>query len=146
MNIYEEIRKDHDKQRQLLNKLVATSGDSESRDKLFKAIKVELEIHANAEERHFYKPLISNDMMQEKARHGIAEHHEIDELIEQLKEIAYDSSAWLKIAKDLKEKVEHHLKDEEHQFFQLSGKVFSESEKKSLAKEYRDYMSKNLKK
>ncbi|WP_243765994.1 hypothetical protein [Polaribacter cellanae] len=28
MNIYEEIRKDHDKQRELLNKLVKTSGDT----------------------------------------------------------------------------------------------------------------------
>ncbi|TXD48205.1 hemerythrin domain-containing protein [Polaribacter sp. IC073] len=146
MNIYEEIRKDHDTQRELLGRLVATSGDSKKRDAIFKALKNELEIHANAEERHFYKPLISNDMMQEKARHGIAEHHEIDALIVQLEETAYDSSAWLKLAKDLKEKVEHHLEDEEHQFFQLSGKVFSESEKKSLAKAYRDYMSENIEK
>lgn len=68
-------------------------------------------MHANAEERHFYKPLISNNMMQEKARHGIAEHYEIDELIAQLEETEYDSSAWLKRAKQLKEKVEHHLED-----------------------------------
>src|SRR6056300_57992 len=107
MNIFEAIRKDHDTQRELLKKLINTTGDSKNRDKIFKAIKNELEVHANAEERHFYKPLISNEMMQEKARHGIAEHHEIDELIEQLEETDYDSSAWLKIAKDLKDKVEH---------------------------------------
>ncbi|GAB7257824.1 hemerythrin domain-containing protein [Polaribacter sp. OB-PA-B3] len=144
MNIYEEIRIDHDKQRELLDKLVDTSGDSKLRDQLFKELKEELEVHANAEERHFYKPLISNDMMQEKARHGIAEHHEIDELIEKLEETDYDSSAWLKTAKDLKEKVEHHLEDEEHQFFQLSGKVFSEKEKTSLANSYRKYMKENI--
>ena len=132
MNIYEEIRKDHDKQRDLLDKLVETSGDTKTRNTLFNQLKIELEVHANAEERHFYKPLISNDMMQEKARHGIAEHHEIDELIEQLEETEYDSSAWLKIAKQLKEKVEHHLEDEENTFFQLSGKVFSEKEKENL--------------
>ena len=82
-------------------------------------------------------------MMQEKARHGIAEHHEIDELIEQLEETEYDSSAWLKIAKDLKHKVEHHLEDEEKTFFQLSGKVFSEKEKENVANEYRKHMSEN---
>lgn len=144
MNIYEEIRIDHDKQRELLDKLVDTSGDTNLRDQLFKELKEELEVHANAEERHFYKPLITNDMMQEKARHGIAEHHEIDELIEKLEETDYDSSAWLKIAKDLKEKVEHHLEDEEHQFFQLSGKVFSEKEKTTLATSYRKYMKENI--
>ncbi|TMM32324.1 hemerythrin domain-containing protein [Polaribacter aestuariivivens] len=144
MNIYEEIRKDHDKQRDLLNKLVETSGDTKTRNILFKQLKTELVVHSNAEERHFYKPLISNDMMQEKARHGIAEHHEIDELIEQLEETEYDSPAWLKIAKQLRDKVEHHLEDEEHTFFQLSGKVFSEKEKENLANEYRKHMSENL--
>lgn len=144
MNIYEEIRIDHDKQRELLDKLVDTSGDTNLRDQLFKELKEELEVHANAEERHFYKPLITSDMMQEKARHGIAEHHEIDELIEKLEETDYDSSAWLKTAKDLKEKVEHHLEDEEHQFFQLSGKVFSEKEKITLATSYRKYMKENI--
>ncbi|ULC59126.1 hemerythrin domain-containing protein [Flaviramulus sp. BrNp1-15] len=144
MNIFEAIRKDHDTQRDLLKKLVETSGDTKKRDELFKAVKNELEVHADAEERHFYKPLISNDMMQEKARHGIAEHHEIDELIEQLEETDYDSSAWLKIAKDLKEKVEHHLDDEEHKFFQLAGKVFSETKKQSLAKDYIEYMKSNI--
>ncbi|QNM85591.1 hemerythrin domain-containing protein [Polaribacter pectinis] len=144
MNIFEEIRKDHDKQRSLLSKLVETSGDTEKRNTLFKELKNELEVHANAEERHFYKPLISNDMMQEKARHGIAEHHEIDELIEKLEETGYDSSAWLKIAKQLQEKVEHHLEDEEHKFFQLAGKVFNESQKETLAKSYTKHMNDNL--
>ena len=144
MNIFEQIRKDHDTQRDLLDKLVDTSGDSKKRDEIYKALKKELEIHADAEERHFYKPLISDDMMQEKARHGIAEHHEIDELIEKLDETEYDSSAWLKIAKQLKEKVEHHLEDEEHVFFQLAGKVFTEKEKTSLAKDYTNYMEQNL--
>ncbi|OBQ55887.1 hemerythrin domain-containing protein [Tamlana sp. s12] len=142
--IFEALRKDHDTQRNLLERLVATSGDTESRDVIFKQLKHELDMHANAEERHFYKPLISSDKMQEKARHGIAEHHEIDELIEALEETDYTSSAWLKIAKDLKHKVEHHLEDEEHAFFQLAGKVFTEKQKTELAKDYQAYMAENV--
>ncbi len=140
MNIYEAIREDHDIQRDLLDKLVKTSGDTKTRYSIFKKLKAELHVHANAEERHFYKPLISNDMMQEHARHGIAEHHEIDELVEQLEDTEQDASSWLKIAKKLKEKVEHHLEDEEHAFFQLSGKVFSEKDKIDLAKKYTSYV------
>ncbi|WP_204346499.1 hemerythrin domain-containing protein [Psychroserpens algicola] len=143
MNIFEAIRKDHDIQRDLLDRLVETSGDTKKRDETFKSLKKELQIHADAEERHYYKPLIDSDMMQDKARHGIAEHHEIDELIEKLEDTDYDSSAWLKIAKDLKHKVEHHLEDEEHKFFQLSGKVLSDNQKTSLAKSYNDYMESN---
>ncbi len=141
--IFEALRKDHDTQRNLLERLVQTSGDTEARSKIFKQLKHELDMHANGEERHFYKPLMSNDMMQEKARHGVAEHHEIDELLEKLQETSHDSSAWLKIAKDLKEKVEHHLEDEEHTFFQLAGKVFTEAQKTDLAKDYESYMAKN---
>ncbi|MGY0392840.1 hemerythrin domain-containing protein [Bizionia sp. KMM 8389] len=144
MTIFEAIREDHDTQRNLLSKLVETSGDTSKRTTLFEAIKKQLTIHAEAEERHFYKPLISNDMMQEHARHGIAEHHEIDELIEQLEDTEMDSSAWLKIAKNLKDKVEHHLEDEEHAFFQLAGKVFSENQKQTLAGSYNTYMKTNL--
>ncbi len=143
MNIFESLRKDHDTQRDLFEKLIKTSGDTQKREELFQAVKKELEIHAEAEERFFYKPLISVDMTQDLSRHGIAEHHKIDELIEELEKTDYDSSAWLKIAKKLKEKVEHHLEDEEHSFFQLAGKVFSETQKKSLAKDYKDYMNKH---
>ncbi len=141
MNIFEAIRKDHDIQRDLLEKLIKTSGDTKQRDEIFQSLKKELQVHADAEERHYYKPLIDSDMMQDKARHGIAEHHEIDELIEKLEETDYDSSAWLKTAKDLKHKVEHHLEDEEQKFFQLSGKVLNESQKTSLATDYNSYMS-----
>ncbi|MFD1062167.1 hemerythrin domain-containing protein [Winogradskyella litorisediminis] len=141
MKIFEAIRKDHDIQRHLLNVLVDTSGDHVRRRDVFKKLKHELLIHEDGEERHFYKPLISNDMMQEHARHGIAEHHEIDELVEKLEETDMDSSAWLKYAKDLKHKVEHHLEDEEHTFFQLAGKVLSEDQKNSLATSYNNYIN-----
>jgi len=143
MKIYEAIRIDHDIQRDLLDKLTETTGDSDERKEIFKKLKKELVLHANAEERHFYKPLIPSDMMQEHARHGIAEHHEIDELIEQLEDTEMDSSAWLKIAKDLKHKVEHHLEDEEHTFFQLSGKILTDKQKEELATKYNAYMDSN---
>ncbi|WP_228852128.1 hemerythrin domain-containing protein [Aegicerativicinus sediminis] len=141
MNIFEAIRKDHDIQRDLLAQLIETSGDSKNRDVIYSKIKSQLLIHADAEERYFYKPLISSDMMQDHARHGIAEHHEIEELIEQLDSTEYSASNWLVIAKKLKEKVEHHLEDEEHVFFQLAGKVFTEKQKTDLAEPYRKHMA-----
>lgn len=51
-----------------------------------------------------------------------------------------DSPAWLTYAKQLCEKVEHHLEDEEHTFFQLAGKVLSENQKTDLATAYQDAM------
>ena len=136
MNIFEAIRKDHDKQRELCKLVNSTSGESKGRREMWEKLKHELEVHADAEERVFYSPLIQNDMMQEHARHGIAEHHEMDELIEKIDETDMDSPAWLTYAKQLCEKVEHHLDDEEHTFFQLAGKVFSEKEKTAKGEAY----------
>ncbi|MFD2826339.1 hemerythrin domain-containing protein [Leeuwenhoekiella polynyae] len=143
MNIFEAIRKDHDKQRQLCELVTSTYGESKDRKLLWEQLKKELEIHADAEDRTFYSPLIHNDMMQEHARHGIAEHHEMDELIEKIDDTEMDSPAWLVYAKQLCEKVEHHLKDEEHSFFQLAGKVFTEKQKIDIAKDYQKQMQEN---
>ena len=140
MTIFEALREDHEIQRSLLEKLVDTSGDTEERDLIFKKLKHELHIHADAEERFFYVPLIKEDLTQEKARHSIAEHHEIDELIEELEETDYSSSGWLKIAKKLKEEVEHHLDEEEHEVFQLAGKALTQTQKTQLSKSYKDYI------
>ena len=136
MNIFEAIRKDHDKQRELCKLVTSTSGDSKGRKEMWEKLKHELQVHADAEERTFYTPLIQNDMMQEHARHGIAEHHEMDELIEKIDDTDLDSPGWLVHAKQLCEKVEHHLEDEEHTFFQLAGKVFTEKQKTSIGEEY----------
>lgn len=143
MNIFEAIRKDHDIQRELCRLVTSTSGDSKERKQKWQELKHELQIHADAEERTFYAPLIHNDMMQEHARHGIAEHHEMDELIEKIDDTDMDSPAWLVYAKQLCEKVEHHLEDEEHSFFQLAGKVFTESQKTVIAKDYLKQMKEN---
>ena len=140
MNIFEALREDHEKQRKLLKELLSTSGDTKERDRLFKALKKELEFHADAEERHFYVPLLKSSQTQEKARHSIAEHHEIDELIETLEETDYASSAWLKHAKTLAERVTHHLDEEEHEVFQMAGKVLTSKEKEQLSEAYQKYM------
>jgi len=136
MNIFEALRTSHDTQRALADHLIKTQGDSPERDTLFKELKRELAAHAAAEERFFYVPLIAHDMTQEPSRHGIAEHHEMDELVEKLEDTDFSSPGWLAVAKELHHKIYHHLKDEEQGIFQLAGKVLSEAEKLSLAKGY----------
>ncbi len=143
MNIFEALRQEHEIQRELVKKLVATHGDTQERKKIFEQLKHELKIHADAEERHFYVPLIQKDLTQEKARHSVAEHHEMDELIEQLEDTEMSASNWLKIAKDLEHKVTHHLDEEEHEVFQLAGKVLTEKQKTSLASDYNKEITKN---
>jgi hypothetical protein len=138
--IFDTLKEDHKIQRELVEKLLQTEGKSEERELIYRKLKHELAIHADAEERFFYKPLITGDLTQDRARHGIAEHHEMDELIEKLDDTAMTSPQWLSIAKELAHEVKHHLKEEEQEIFQLAGKVLNENQKENLGNSYLEYI------
>ena len=141
MTIFEELRVDHDKQRALIEALEKTHGDEAERRDRFAQLKLQLKHHATAEERHFYAPLIDHDETVEMSRHGIAEHHDLDELLAELEDADMSSPGWALRFKALKDKVLHHFEDEEQGFFQRAGKIFDENQKASLGKAYRQEMS-----
>ncbi|ENW20177.1 hypothetical protein L313_0635 [Acinetobacter haemolyticus CIP 64.3 = MTCC 9819] len=136
MNIFEALRESHDKQRSLAKKLVETSGHSEERKELFDLLKNELYAHSVAEDRYLYIPLMFDDVGLDITRHALAEHHEMDELVETLEQTDMSSPSWLATAKQLSEKVHHHLKEEERKFFQQAGKILADAEKEKLGKQY----------
>ena len=135
-NIFETLRESHELQRTLYRQLTETSGDTPERQELFDQLKLELTAHELAEERHFYIPLMAHDAGIDLSRHAISEHHQLDELIESLEEADPASPTWLPLAKKLAEKVEHHLQEEEHRFFQMAGKLLTEKQKTTLASAY----------
>jgi hypothetical protein len=140
MTIFESLRADHEVMRDLADKLLATHGDSEARTRIYSALKQEMLAHEKAEERCFYVPLIAVDLTQEKARHSISEHHELDEYLEDLDALEFSSPAWLKLATHMVERLRHHLAEEEHEIFQLAGKALTEKSKKTLAHDYEALM------
>lgn len=144
MNIFEELRKDHEIQRDLIARLVETTGDSEERATVFDQLASALEAHAAAEERYFYVPLMESDLTQDKARHSVAEHKELDDFVESLEEYDRTAPAWLETARDLEHRLTHHLDEEEQEVFQLAGKALTDAQKTDLASEYRDMMREKL--
>ncbi|WP_309674420.1 hemerythrin domain-containing protein [Pseudomonas sp.] len=136
MNIFEALRESHDRQRTYADALIQTSGDTPERVEAYKQLKSELQAHETAEERHFYIPLMEFDNGVDLSRHAIAEHHEMDEMMEELDETEMSSPAWLAVAKKLAEKVNHHLEEEEQKFFQMAGKLLDDKQKETLAGQY----------
>nr|WP_288466672.1 hemerythrin domain-containing protein [uncultured Pseudomonas sp.] len=140
MQIFEALRESHDRQRAMAEALLATTGDSPERAERYSELKDELLAHARAEERFFYSPLMKHDAGVDLSRHGVAEHHEMDELLETLVETDPSSPSWIATARKLKDKIFHHLEDEEHTFFQQAGKMLTDQQKTSLASQYvKDY-------
>nr|WP_207203173.1 hemerythrin domain-containing protein [Pseudomonas sp. TH39(2020)] len=130
------MRESHDRQRTYAEALIQTSGDTPERVEAYKQLKSELQAHETAEERHFYIPLMEFDNGVDLSRHAISEHHEMDEMMEELDETEMSSPAWLATAKKLAEKVNHHLEEEEQKFFQMAGKLLDDKQKETLAGQY----------
>jgi hypothetical protein len=136
MNIFEALRVSHETQRALGARLLQSPPDGPERHRIFLELKRELLAHETAEERCFYVPLFDHDATVDASRHAISEHHEMDEMVEDLEGPDLTGAGWMAGAKKLVEKVEHHLKEEETKFFQLAGKVLTEKQKTDLAKQY----------
>jgi len=135
-NIYEALRESHETQRSLCRKLLRATPQSGRRSEIFRELRIELAAHAAAEERFLYAPILMDDMGLNSSRHALAEHHEIDECVEELSEADEKGESWSEKAKKLSHKVHHHLREEETKFFQISGKILTEAQKKTLAKRY----------
>ncbi len=139
--IYDALRESHEIQRALLRKLLRSKPGTQDRISLFKQVRLELEAHEAAEERFLYAPMLMDDIGLNSTRHALHEHHEIDELVEDVQKLDAAGTAWLDKAKELSHKVHHHLREEEKKFFQVSGKILSAAQKAQLAKRYRkDYL------
>lgn len=137
-NIYEALRESHEIQRTLCRRLLRVASDQ--RAQVFRELRIELAAHAAAEERFLYAPILMDDMGLNSSRHALAEHHDMDELVEELQQAPERGGSWLSVAQRLSHKVFHHLKEEEKKFFQVSGKILSERQKINLSKRYRkDY-------
>ena len=142
MNIYKAIKDDHKIQRDLIEKIKNTKNKGKKeRLEAYNQFKMELKAHEVAEERFFYKPVIKTDKMIEDARHGMAEHHEMDEIMETLEDIKVDTDTWYDKVIELCHKVDHHLKDEEGEFFDHAKKIYSDSDAEKLAKDYQSEMN-----
>jgi hemerythrin-like domain-containing protein len=138
MNIFDALRRSHATQRQLSSRLLAADDGKGDLHQAFLALKIELAAHETAEERAFYVPLWEHDQTVDPARHAIAEHHEMDEMVEDLEDLKEGSPEWSELVHKLVHKIEHHLKEEEDKFFQAAGRVLSEEQKLSLAVVYQE--------
>jgi hypothetical protein len=135
--IYDALRESHAFQRSLCRKLLRSPPRSQRRRELFTELRIELAAHAAAEERFLYAPILMHDAGLHSARHALHEHHEIDELVEDLQVRDLAQRGWIATARKLSEKVHHHLREEEKKFFQVSGRILDESQKTRLARQYR---------
>lgn len=115
--IFERLKQDHDKHRELLDKLLETTGESEERKTLFEELTKELKSHAAAEEQALYSTMLRKPPTTDETRHSVAEHHEIDEALNDLAATDMSEGGWLTKFKSFDHRYRHHIEEEEEDHF-----------------------------
>lgn len=122
-SIYDAITADHERHRDLLDRIAATTGDSPERREAWNAFYCDVKSHSAAEEEEFYSTLMNETWGQDAARHSVHEHAQMDEIMEELNDMDMGSSGWLTRFKTLKHDYEHHMEEEESEVFTRAKKV-----------------------
>ena len=120
----------------LLEKLSQTEGDSPERQILWRKFYCDVSAHAAAEEESFYGELITTEKGQPRARHSVAEHKEIDDILQELNDTDMSPPGWLLRFKTLRHEYEHHIDEEEEEIFQRAHKTIGEDENGEIAREF----------
>lgn len=116
-DIFARLKQDHDRHRTLLDKLGDTSGKTEERKRLLEEFTKEVKGHAAAEEQALYSTMLRKPPTTDETRHSVAEHHEIEEALNDLAATDMSSSAWLAKFKQLDHDYRHHINEEEDEHF-----------------------------
>lgn len=137
-DIFTRLKLDHDRHRRMLDRVASSSGDSKERRDAFEQLRIDVSAHANAEEQSLYAEMLARPDLQEKGRHSVAEHKEADDYFEELVDMEFNSNEWMSQFKTLKERLEHHMDEEENEIFAAAKKDLSKERADELARIFDD--------
>jgi hemerythrin superfamily protein len=138
MQIYEVILDDHAKARRMLQEICdSDESDGERRGLLFAALKSELMTHQHVEEAVLYDRLKGIEETRPDALEAINEHHIVDTLLGELDDMPKDNDRWTAKLGVLRELVEHHMQEEENEFFEHAKAVVPDDLAARMAEEFR---------
>ncbi|WP_375250963.1 hemerythrin domain-containing protein [Sphingomonas sp.] len=143
-DIYADLKRDHDTHRDLLKQLAESKGDSAKRKKLFETFRLEIASHAAAEEESLYAEMLGNPDLRDDARHSVAEHKEIDDLIGDMMDLDFASDEWESKFFHMRHRYEHHIDEEEEEMFPAAAKELDDETEERLADTYEERKPKEL--
>lgn len=138
LDIFTRLKQDHDRHRDLLDKLAETSGDTPERRELFEAFTKEVKGHASAEEQALYATMLRKPATTDDTRHSVAEHHEIEEALNDLAATDMSSSSWMQKFKQLDHDYRHHITEEEDEHFPEFEDYLTEDDVERMEKVFED--------
>lgn len=136
MNAIEFLVRQHREAEELFSK-VADAASSE-REELVTELAHKLSAHMEIEEEVFYPAIYEVDS--EEIHHAIEEHDEAKVVLDKLLDTDVNDARFNATLKDLKEKVMHHVKEEERDLFPKVRRETSAEELEDLYFEMQDLL------
>lgn len=124
-DLFGRLVEDHDRHRALIAMIQDSEPKSSARKKLFLEFTRETKAHAAAEEQALWSTVLRDPQTTDDARHAVAEHKQIDDLLADLAARDMSAPGWLKRFEKLKEKYLHHIREEEQEQFVAAEKHLS---------------------
>lgn len=126
--IFDRLKQDHDRHRDLLDRLAGTGGDMAARESLFAELTRELKAHAAAEEQALYSTMMRKPETTDDTRHSVAEHHEIEVALNDLAATDMAGDDWLTKFRALDHDYRHHIDEEENEHFPEFAEFLDETD------------------
>lgn len=142
--IFQDLKADHDRHRDMLAKLGDTPADSDKRPALFEELRKELQAHAAAEEESLYSTMLAVPELRDDARHSVSEHKEVDDFLGELSKLDVASAEWTETFEKMRHRYLHHIDEEEEDMFPEAAKTLSDADEARIAKVFEDRKPKEL--
>jgi hemerythrin superfamily protein len=120
MDATELLTTDHNEVRALFAqfKQAQERDDSATMASVARQVMLELEVHTAIEEEIFYPAVTdADDELTDEVAEGLQEHHVVDVLMNEMRELDAGDEEWVAKMTVLMENVEHHAEEEEQDMF-----------------------------
>lgn len=136
MQIFDQLKKDHQDVRQLFAKIEKTNKKQERLD-LFEELNEKLIAHAHAEEKVFYPALKSKSATKDEVKHAIDEHHEAERMLKKIEKMGDPTKKdWMEAVQKLRDAVEEHVQEEEQQIFSHARQELADDRLETMTDEF----------
>jgi Hemerythrin HHE cation binding domain len=136
------ILDDHERFRTRFEELFAQRGHPQAANEIWLGLAARLEIHASAEEAHFYPALLQNvEGSEDETKDAIGDHDEIRQGIRRAAAAEVGSDEWWAGVQDARDANDEHLAEEERDDIPDFLRVASVEFRQELGAKYEQYFA-----
>ena len=137
MDIFKEIKKEHDEFRKITDEINETTDRAiKTRETKFKKFFINITAHHESEEVVLVPKLKEKKETREMGLEILEEHHVLERLLDELKNLQVDDETWIIKFGVMKEIMEHNLEEEEEEISKEAHKQFDQETLDKMGEEF----------